>query len=194
MIIDTDKELVLLLSPKCGAKSLYSMFLELVPFSYANGSTIRYAFPGIPKPNPYHPQLAGCEKWSGLNLSRYRVFCFYREPLDWFLSVDAFMRRRNRDGDQFDWVKQVHYLDPPERFHGPFVELFDFRNFASEAVRVMHEFEFFHITEADIPHIADAGDNAARIPRNAIPQNKLDRFNEVYREDIEFFERRGITF
>lgn len=182
MIVSNARKVGLLLNPRTGSKSLFKMFKDRVPTNGAFGIT--FAYPDIDNPIPL--SVAKLETAFNARFDNFKIYGFYRDPVDRFLSMEAFVNRKGLpENRKWTLFHQHRYLDAPN------VELLDFRNFENEVVRVMGEFGFT-ITPADVEHVVHPDETPRS--RDELTGDELAEIYRRFRADYDFLASRGVAF
>ncbi len=175
MIVSHRHKVCMLLTPRCGSRSARAMFANSV-------HNIEFALPNKP------PKIGVHLSWRVMKdlcegIDDYRVFAFYRDPIEWFLSMEAYSKTVRRPEIVWKPNPQSEYINPPDKT----VELLDYRRYDDELIRVAKEFGA-DVKREDIPRINEA--QALRRSRTELTENELERIHEVYKLDFEFLKTR----
>jgi hypothetical protein len=137
----------------------------------------------------YHPNM---------DLSKYRIFGFYRNPTDWFLSAISYLSHKDPQSFHMNmsprafWERkttlkrQISIIGPPAPWRH--VELFNFHDFTNETIRAFGEMGI-DLKPEDIPV-----KNQSEPRTRQLTQKDRDQIRKYWHEDYEFFESRGIHF
>ena len=137
--------------------------------------------------------------YRNLDMSGYRVFAFYRDPADRFLSAlnyfvkqfpqynfhDNMSPRAFYERDDI-FKKQVNIIQSP--WDEIQIELFNFHDFVNETIRMFCEIGIT-ITPDDIPANMVLGKSG----RELTDKDRV-QIRKYWHEDYEFFEEREIVF
>lgn len=179
MLISNSRKVGLLLVPRTGSKSLFKMFRDRAP----HGGDIQWAFPDINNPIPM--TVDKMETAFNARFQNFKFYGFYRDPIDRFLSMEAFVRRKGHPEER-KWIlfPQHKYLDAPN------VELLNFDNFDQEVVKVMDAFGFT-ITPADVERVVHP-DETPRL-RDELTSEELAEIYRRFKADYDFLLSKGIV-
>jgi hypothetical protein len=130
----------------------------------------------------------------------YEIFCFYRNPLDRYVSavtfLEAWLPKQNMipyaaqvkeelaalipNIQNIVFVEQVYWLDFPN------VTLLDYNNYENEIRKLGM---IFDLDIREIPKL-----NVSSPDKRELTEKDILELKEVYREDYAFFASRGISF
>lgn len=202
MIIHRNKKLLIVLNPKTGSKSIHRLFegsdiadgLQFSPRKTHVNLGVRDIVTRVPELLP--ELMAG----------GWRVFVFYRDPIDRFFSGMGHQYKLNpqlmRDG-----MTVTEYLDevggfphqrifltaqglPTSEFDVPGLqfEYLDFEDYTNEVIKLAAEFGL-RIGEGDVPK-----DNVTqrKIPQSFATPEEIARIKEIYQMDYDFLNGMGL--
>jgi len=194
MILDRKRKLIVILNSRTGSTSLSKMFHDSAIESeldfgkdnqHWNWCLKRVL---IEAPDIEEEVIAG----------KYRVFSFYREPIERFLSgmghhyrMVPHLMRENMTIEEYDiavgfFAPQYHFL----HMEGVEIEWFRFDDYVNEVIRLAAIFGL-DITEKDVPWRNEA---LRIIPRESLTAEEITTVKDFYKMDYDLFASKGITF
>lgn len=202
MIISHSKRLVTFLIPKTGTTTLVKHVF--------NKSDMKSLDDVQHKHDNYEKFFKEHE-----NHDEYRFLCFYRDPIKRFISswnhakrvdpqllqhenignieecIDALLAENipllnSRKVDHRLWYNQVHWLACPN------IELFDFRDYAKELIRMVLVYDKDHWLRDYDPNLIQKTNMSKHAVQ--ITESVEQKIREYYSDDYDFFESRGISF
>jgi hypothetical protein len=178
MILDTNKKIIIFLNPKTGTTTLCHLYkdfeLLINDHNHCTFNTFRKVYSDIPN-----------------DLSEYTFFCFYRDPIERFLSsfisftklvvkqeisILDFIKDLN-DDVSITMKKQIEWLDHKD------LVLLDYRNYSNEIRKL-------GITAEHIP----VTNTSKRLKLLFPTHEERHTIREYYMDDYKFFETKNILF
>jgi hypothetical protein len=185
--VDTEHRVVILYPHKTGTHTLRKIITD-------NGrvANVRPVTRGT-----NHATLNQVKEWTSIpDVFEYEVFAFYREPIEKFLSFMAYNYRDNPTMEPVNtvmeytekhgyFVKQIRWLSHDIAT----INLLDYRHFDQELRRVLARVGIQH--SDPIPRL-NASNN--RKKTSDLTTEEVEYIKDLYKEDYEFFDSKGIKF
>jgi len=190
MLLCKSLKILVLLNPKTGSQSLRQLMV------YLNSTRSIFTVSEIGLRNSRMSRFSAY--FPNEDLTGYRIFAFYRDPLERFLS--GMEHHQTKFPVEFPRTMSVsEYLNAcggftPQVLHlnpeGYTLELFNFEDFNNEVVRMAAEFGYT-INAAQVPKI---NESANRKRRSDLTAQEIQLIRNHYDADYQFFASKGITF
>ena len=182
--VDTQREIAVLFPHKTGTHTLRTILKD-------HGRIQHVKLQGVWS----HPHLDYL-KAEYSNIYSYDVYAFYREPVERFMSWIAYNYRKfplmKPYTNVHDYIEEYGFFAPQTRWlthHTADVQLLDFRKFDSELRKLLNRLGIPN--NIDIPKL-NKSDNKVAV--ESLTADEIQAIKTVMKEEVDFFESKGITF